>query len=195
MHAPDWREEYKHDLQRSLPKIPLAADFKAFRDAGEHLMAIHADYETQPEQEGVLCLVDGKPSEGEADPDAYRIIKKMKYGRKDGKTAREKEDRSVLIINPRCQLIGIPLLAHDYEVSGRSPVKWFMETNRIKIDKDSGIIEDPNGWWEWEADVDAFNLIRRIRQIIWISCETTRIVNNLPLSLTGNHFVKSEMAV
>ncbi len=187
MHAKDWRETYKHDLQRSLPKVPLAADFQAFRSAGERLMEIHADYELQPEQEGVVCLVDDKPSEGEADAAAYRIAKKMKYGKVDGKA--RTEDRSVIVINGRCKIVGIPLEAHEYEVSGRSPLKWFMETCRRKIDKNSGIEEDPNGWHEWEADQDAFNLVRRIRQLAWISCETTQVVNSLPPSLTGDHFV------
>ena len=34
MHAPDWREKYKYDLQRELPRIPLANDFKAFSRGG-----------------------------------------------------------------------------------------------------------------------------------------------------------------
>ena len=187
MHAPDWRKEYKHDLQRSLPKVPLATDFEAFRSAGEELMTIHADYETQPEQAGIVCLVDGKPSEGEAGASAYRIEKRMRFGKIDGKA--RTEDKSVIEINPRCQVIGIPFEAYDYEVSGRSPLKWFMDTNRLKVDKESGIENDPNGWWEWEADEDAFNLIRRIRQLVWISVQTSQIVNGLPPSLTGDHFV------
>ena len=34
MHAPDWRDNYKHDLQRNLPRVPFAPDFEAFRSAG-----------------------------------------------------------------------------------------------------------------------------------------------------------------
>ena len=46
MHAPDWRERYKHDLQRNLPRIPLADDFEAFRATGRKLMDLHINYET-----------------------------------------------------------------------------------------------------------------------------------------------------
>ncbi len=51
MHAPDWRERYRNDLRTSLPRVPLAADFEAFRAAGRELMALHADYESGPEQD------------------------------------------------------------------------------------------------------------------------------------------------
>ena len=72
MHAPDWRERYKHDLQRNLPKVPLAPDFEAFRTAGRALMDLYINYETVDEYP-LVCLVDNEPDEGEADHDAYRI--------------------------------------------------------------------------------------------------------------------------
>ena len=102
MHAPDWRERYKHDLQRNLPRVPLAPDFEAFRAAGRALMDLHVNYETVDEHP-VTCLVDGEPDEGDADPSAYRIDKKMRWA-KDGKET----NRSVLEINHRCKLIDIP---------------------------------------------------------------------------------------
>ena len=46
MHAPDWRERYRFDLQRSLPRVPFADDFDAFRSAGRDLMDLHIGYET-----------------------------------------------------------------------------------------------------------------------------------------------------
>ena len=54
MHAPDWRERYRNDLQKSLPRIPLAADFEAFRVAGRELMDLHTGYESGPEADVAL---------------------------------------------------------------------------------------------------------------------------------------------
>ena len=59
MHATDWRKKHQHDLQRELPRIPLANNFVAFRDSGEALMNLHANYETGPEAP-IDCLVDGR---------------------------------------------------------------------------------------------------------------------------------------
>ena len=182
MHAPDWRERYKHDLQRNLPRVPLAPDFEAFHVAGRLLMNLHIDYESVPEWP-LECLVDGQPDEGRADPDAYRITrnKKMRWGRADdGKT----DDRTVFIVNDRCRLIGIPDEAHQYTVSGRTPLDWAIDSLRWKTDKASQIVDDPNGWHVWSEE--PFELIRHLRRLVHLSVETSRIVNSLPISLVDS---------
>ena len=175
MHAPDWRERYRHDLQRNLPRIPLADDIEAFRAAGRKLVDLHINYETCDEHP-LVCLVDNEPDEGDADPEVYRIDKRMRWG-KNGK----KTDKTVLRINDRCQLVGIPDEAHQYTVSGRSPLQWAIDSLRFKTDKKSGITDDPNGWHDW-AD-KSFNLIRHLRRLTHLSIETARTVAELPPSL------------
>ncbi len=178
MHAPDWRERYRHDLQRNLPRIPLAEDFEAFRSAGRALIDLHIGYETVPEHP-LVCEVDGRPDDGTADPAAYRIVSKMRWG---GGHGHANEDRSILRINERCRLVGIPPEAHDYTVSGRSPLHWAIESLRVKHDKASGIVDDPNGWHAW-AD-EPFNLIRHLRRLVTVGVETARTVAALPPSLS-----------
>ena len=177
MHAPDWRERYRHDLQRNLPRIPLADNFEAFRSAGRQLIDLHAGYETA-EEYPLACLVDGQPDEGGSDPGAYRIDTKMRWG---GGRGHANEDRGILVVNDRCRLVGIPIEAHDYTVSGRSPLHWAIESLRVKHDKASGIVDDPNGWHAWRDD--GFNLIRHLRRLVTVSVETARIVAALPPSL------------
>ncbi len=177
MHAPDWLERYKHDLQRNLPRVPLADDLEAFRTAGRALMDLHSNYETVNEYP-LVCLVDDEVDAGEADAEAYRIDKRMRWA-KNGKET----NRSVLEINHRCKLIDIPDEAHQYTVSGRTPLDWAIDSLRFKHDKPSGITDDPNGWHDW-AD-QPFNLIRHLRRLTHLSVETSRIVNNLPPSLTA----------
>ncbi len=172
MHAPDWREFYRHDLQRNLPRVPLADDFEAFRSAGRKLMDLHIGYETV-EEWPVRCSVDDDADEGGADEGAYRIEGRMRWG----KHADGREDRSVLIVNSRCRLVGIPPEAHRYEVSGRTPLQWAIDSLRVKH-RDSGIIDDPNGWRDWAED--PFNLIRHLRRLIRVSCESSIIIAGLP---------------
>lgn len=176
MHAPDWRERYKHDLQRNLPRVPLAPDFEAFRAAGRELMDLHVNYESVDEYP-VPCLVDGQPDEGDADPLTYRIEKRKMRWAKEG----NEDNRSILEINQRCKLIDIPDEAHEYTVSGRTPIEWAFDSLRFKDDEPSGITDDPNTWHVW-AD-EPFNLIRHLRRLITVSVETARIVKSLPPSL------------
>ena len=176
MHAPDWRHRYRHDLQRNLPRIPLAPDFEAFRHAGRQLLDLHTNYETI-EEWPVACQVDGEEDNGTSDDDAYRIENRMRWGRHDDKT----EDHSMLEVNSRCRLVDIPEDAHRYTISGRSPLRWAIDSLRHKHDKASGIRDDPNGWHVW-AD-EPFELIRHLRRLVRVSVETARIVDNLPASL------------
>ena len=179
MHAPDWRQRYRHDLQRNLARIPLAEDFEAFRSAGRALVDLHIGY-LGVEEWPVGCLVDGEPDEGQADDDAYRIESHMSWD----KHPERGTDRSTLLVNSRCQLVDIPPEAHDYDISGRSPLQWALDSLHLKKDKASGIVDDPNTWHEW-AD-EPFNLIRHLRRLVGVSVETARIVANLPPSLTAS---------
>lgn len=173
MHAADWREFFCHDLEPNLLRVPLADDFEAFRSAGRKLMDLHIGSATLDEWPAV-CLVDDQPDEGDSDARAYRIEGSLRWGRHaDGR-----DDRSVLVINDRCRLVGIPLEASHHEVSGRTPLKWAVESLRINSDGDSDMAGDPNEW-RGCAD-DPFNLIRHLRRLIRVSYESSLIIAWLP---------------
>ena len=64
---------------------------------------------------------------------------------------------------------------HQYQVNGRTPLEWFIDRYRITQDKESGIVNDPNAWFD-----DPRELIAVIRRIVHVSVESTRIVEGLP---------------
>ena len=177
MHAPDWRREFKNDLQKNLPSIPLAPGgieaFQKFCKAGAELFDLHADYEQAPLAD-VKCIVDESVEENLR----YRIVKQMRFG-KDPET--KQEDRSVLHVNDHCRLVDIPPEAHEYQISGRSPLDWAVGSLREKLDKRSGIRDDPNTWHAW-AD-NSVELINHLRRLIHIGIESTRIIRSLPPAL------------
>ena len=76
LHAPGYRERFANDLSKELPRIPFAADFNAFADAGRALAALHLGYETC--QEFPLDLAYSQP--GDPRPEHYRMSKRaMRY--------------------------------------------------------------------------------------------------------------------
>ncbi len=160
--------------------MPLADDFGAFRRAGEELMNLHIGYETCPEHPDVVCEVDGDPDQGEhPDPEVYRLGGRLRWGRSPDDPSTD--DWSVLLVNDRCRLVGIPRQAHEYEVSGRSPLRWAVDGLAVKTDRESGAVDDPNGWHRW-AD-HPFELIRHLRRLAYVGARSAEIIAGLPPSL------------
>ena len=85
------------------------------------------------------------------------------------------DEKTVLIVNNYIRLAGIPSAAHQYQVNGRTPLEWFIDRYKIVQDGKSGIVNDPNAWFD-----DPRDLIAAIRRIVAVSVETVRIVENLP---------------
>ena len=85
------------------------------------------------------------------------------------------ESKTELRVNDYLTLRGIPPSAHQYQINGRTPLEWFIDRYKIVQDKHSGILNDPNDWFERPED-----LVRAIRRIVWVSVETTKIVEALP---------------
>ena len=172
LHAPSYRDEFANDLSKMIPRIPFAPDFRAFAEAGQRLAGLHLDYDTC-EQYPDLKIEPISPSLlWEEKPEHFRLgTRAMRYA--------DKETKTTLIINEHVCLSGIPEEAHRYVVNGRTPLEWFIDRYKIKKDTNSGIINDPNGWFENPRD-----LITAIERIVYVSVESTKIIENLPSQIT-----------
>ena len=163
LHAPAYRERFANDLTKELPRLPLAHDFHAFARAGRELAELHLGYETCQEYPLDVTFTQL----GEPRPEQFRVGERaMRYS---------DNDRTVLIVNDHLRLGGIPPGAHQYQVNGRTPLEWFIDRYRITRNKESGIVNDPNAWFD-----DPRELIAMIRRIVHVSVESTRIVEGLP---------------
>ena len=172
LHAPSYREEFANDLSKMIPRIPFAPDFRAFAEAGQRLADLHLNYETC-EQYPDLKVEPITPSLlWEEKPEHFRLgTRAMRFA--------DKETKTTLTINEHVCLSGIPEEAHRYVVNGRTPLEWFIDRYKIKQDPNSGILNDPNGWFENPRD-----LITAIERIVYVSVESTKIIENLPSQVT-----------
>ena len=91
------------------------------------------------------------------------------------------DEKTTLLVNPTCRILNIPPEAHQYTISGRSPLEWAVDSLRRKVDKNSGIVDDPNGWRAWKDD--PFELIRHLRRLAYIGIRSTEIIASLPPTL------------
>ncbi len=167
LHAPVYRKRFSNDLSKELPRIPFAPDFRTFAAAGHELARIHLGYESCEE----YPLKMHCERTGELRPEHFQIgTRKMRW---------TDPERTELVVNDHIRLRGIPSAAHQYEVNGRTPIEWFIDRYYIKRDKRSGLVNDPNDWFE-----DPRDLISAIRRIISVSVETVRVVGKLPEPMT-----------
>ena len=169
LHSPIYRKDFANDLTKILPRVPFAPDFHAFAKAGSALAALHLGYETCEQYPlNLLCMHDGEPG-----PLHFKLTgKAMRF---------VDEDKTTLRINDYVSVSGIPAEAHRYVVNGRTPLEWYIDRYKIKTDKESGIVNDPNGWFE-----DPRDLIAAIKRIVHVSVESTRIIENLPRQISDD---------
>lgn len=179
LHSPDYRERFKNNLAKALPRIPAVktfADFAAFRDAGRGLGDLHVNFESvEPYmvtfKEGTHDLI----SEAQADPVKFYRVKKMKFGGKG-----KEKDKTTVIYNDNITMQNIPLEAYDYVVNGKPALEWVMERQVVKQDKASGIVNDANDYAN-ETVGDPRYPMELFQRVITVSLETMRIVNGLPV--------------
>lgn len=179
LHAPDYRERFKNNLAKQLPRIPAVksfAAFVAFRDAGRALGNLHMNFEAvEPYmvtfKEGDHALIN----EAQDDPVKFYRVTKMKYGGK-GKD----KDRTTVIYNDNITIQNIPLEAYDYIVNGKPALEWVMERQGVKPDKASGIVNDANDYAVETIGNPKYPL-ELFQRVITVSLETMNIVRALPL--------------
>ncbi len=156
LHHPGYRERYAENLKRELPRIPLAADFRAFAAAGEKLARLHLDYEKLEPWPLDWIETPGVPL-------SYQV-EKMRLAK----------DKTSLKVNDSLTLAGIPPEVFDYRLGNRSALEWVIDQYQVSEDKRSGIRSDPN-----RVD-DPEYIVRLVGQVVRVSVETVRIITGLP---------------
>lgn len=166
LHSPEYRSRFGANLQKDLPRIPLSRNFREFCAAGRALAKLHLGYEAiepWPVKEVGSSLLPGP-------------VQKVKWGkRKDPETGKKVDDHTILIYNENLVIRDIPEAAQRYTVNGRSPLEWVIDRYQVKIDKASGIVNDPN-----EYSDDPRYIVDLIEKLIRVSMETMEIVDQLP---------------
>lgn len=166
LHSPTYKQQYKADLMKMLPRIPKVKNFWGFSTAGRALAELHLNYETS-EPYGLEEIVQGEPS-GDL-YDFYRVDK-LSFG--------ARKDRSRIIYNSRITLAGIPDEASDYRVNGKSALEWIIDRYQVTTHKDSKIINDPNDYCQ-EVGNPRY-ILDLIKRVVTVSMETNKVVAGLP---------------
>ena len=169
LHHPDYREQYAANLKRNLPHLPYVPDFWGFAKAGKRLAQIHAGYDNVPEYEGGNGESSLRLVANEEVPFSWRVEK-----------MRLSKDKTQVIYNDSLIIDGIPAKAFEYRLGNRSALEWTIDQYRVKTDKRSGIVNDPN------RPDDPRYIVKLIQKVITVSLETVEIVKGLPALRTSD---------
>lgn len=168
LHDPAYRSTYAADLRKMLPRIPTPSSRERFAQlaaAGRALSDLHVNYESVAPYPLDVRLVTGTDA---TDRETWRVAK-MKW--------RTKGDFSAIVYNPKVTITGIPVEAERYLLGSRSALGWIIDRYQRKVDKASGIVNDPNDWCD-EQD-DPTYIVNLIRRVTTVAVETMKIVDKL----------------
>jgi predicted helicase len=155
LHHPQYRDKYAQNLKRELPRLPLTLKFWNISKAGHQLADLHLNYE-------------------QAKPYELEEIENPKYPYSlEVEKMRLSKDKSQLIYNQFLTLKGIPKPVFDYKLGNRSALEWVIDQYRGKVDKRSGIVNNPN-----RKDDEEY-ILQLIGKIITVSLETLKILSKM----------------
>lgn len=159
-HSGDYRERYRNNLAKEMPRIPLLKDFWAWANVGKELMDLHLHYENAAPWPGVRVA-------GDHGQDIHVT--------KPGFVSKGRRD--VFCINGQVRIEGIPPEANEYKVNGRSPLEWIQDQYVYEVDKDSGIVDDPN---QYDPAKGGRYVLDLAMSLVTVSMKTIELVKSLP---------------
>ncbi len=154
MHSAEYRGVFANNLQKELPRIPICRNFEILSSIGKQLSDLHIGFE-----EHKMCV----KCEISAVKENYEV-NKMKLDEKS----------QSLIYNEFITISKIPKEAFGYRIGGRSALESVVDSYKKTVDKDSGILNDPNSY---KGGKFIFELVLRI---ISLSIETVKLINTIP---------------
>jgi predicted helicase len=131
----------------------MAPALRDYARIGAALMKLHIDYEQQPEY----------PLERRETGKLNWRVEKMSLSK----------EKTQLKYNDFLTLSSIPPQVYEYRLGNRSALEWVIDQYRVSTDARSGIVNDPN------RPDDPEYIVRLIGQVITVSLETVKLVNEL----------------
>lgn len=159
LHSYEYRNKYQNDLKKDFPRIPLVKDKEKYVEIGKQLADLHLNYEDVPQYEEVSIVF-------KSDSPSFKV-KKMKHPKRG--------QLDTIIFNEDIVIKDIPEKAYEYVVNGRPAIEWIIDQYRVKKDKKSEIVDDPNEFSDNPKYI--FNLLL---SIINVSMQTMDLVESLP---------------
>ena len=158
LHDPVYRQDYRVDLLREFPRLPLYHDFEQWLLAGRELLDLHLGFET-------------------ADP--YPLERREKSRAPSGgdrPILRADKDKGLLIVDEQTTLAGVPESALEYRLGSRTALEWVLDQYKERKPRDPTIAAKFNTYRFADYKEQVIDLLRRV---CTVSVKTVEIVEGL----------------
>ena len=158
LHDPDYRHEYRFDLLREFPRIPLFRDFHEWVIMGRELLDLHLGFESAerfPLERRDVLLQHDRP--------AKPIL-------------RADKQKGLIFLDEQTTLAGVPDDAWRYVLGSRSALEWVLDQYKEKKPRDPTIREKFNTYRFADHKERVIDLLRRV---CTVSGKTMEIVDSM----------------
>ena len=188
LHDPVYRHDYRVDLLREFPRLPLYHDFEHWARMGRELLDLHIGFETaEPypmERVDVGSRVRGNDSKnggndgGKGGNDSGKRGNDSGNGGNDGGRAilRADRERGVITLDEQTTLTGVPPDAFRYQLGSRSALEWVLDQYKERKPRDPTIRERFNTYRFADHKERVIDLLRRV---CTVSVKTMAVVDSM----------------
>ncbi|USS88488.1 DEAD/DEAH box helicase family protein [Fructilactobacillus hinvesii] len=166
LNSRDYGNMYKKNLAKEFPRLPILKNRESYIKIGKKLSELHLNYENQSIYNGIKIISKDNPN--------YRISK-MIHPKERVENGKQVKDLTRIKFNEDIEIENIPEKAYEYVVNGKPAIEWIIDQYQVKIDKKSGITDDPN-----EFSDDPKYIFNLLMSIITVSMETLNLIDQLP---------------
>ena len=166
---------FKNAITKQLPRVPKVKDattFKQFAAIGKQLANLHVNFEACP-----IWKTSAYDPNIDYPVEDFIIGNIDKNGKKTGGITISK-DYTTITYNDKFILNDIPPQAWNYKLMNKSIIELFINKHKIKTDKTSGIIHDPNDYGK-EIGNPRY-LLETLLRVINIALKTDELKEQLP---------------
>ncbi len=155
LHDPVYRYDYKVDLLREFPRLPLYHDFDLWAKMGGELLDLHIGFES-------------------AEP--YPLKRLDSSGQATRAILRADKERGIIMLDDKTTLSGVPPDAWRYMLGSRSALEWVLDQYKEKKPRDPTIRDRFNTYRFADYKEQVIDLLKRV---CTVSVQTMGIVDRM----------------
>ena len=174
LHDPVYRYDYRVDLLREFPRLPLYHDFDTWARMGRELLDLHLGFESAepyPLERHDVGANHHSPLRGDTTPKTI---------------LRADKEKGIIRLDEQTTLSGIPESAWRYQLGSRSALEWVLDQYKEKQPRDPTIRERFNTYRFADYKERVIDLLQRV---CTVSVETMHIVDGMAFWLDGQLIV------